>query len=65
MRDKNRIGKTITLIREIWESNPDLRFGQLVSTLYKSISSADIFFIEDDKLINFLNDFKDFEDKDT
>ena len=33
MRDKNRIQKILNLLKELWQKNPDQRFGQLLINL--------------------------------
>ncbi len=38
MRDQKRIEITLSLLRELWESNADLRFNQLVYNLQSEFS---------------------------
>jgi len=40
MKDEKRIKRILKLIEEIWENNPDQRFGQLLINL--GISNDDI-----------------------
>ena len=47
MRDPNRIGPTLEVIRQLWEKYPDWRLGQLVFNL----AGRDPFYIEDDELV--------------
>ena len=55
MRNIKRIPVVVETLQEIWEKNPDLRFGQLVSNLYgKYFGDIDIFFIEDDDFLTCL-----------
>jgi len=55
MRNPKRIPVIIETLEEIWEKNPDLRFGQLVSNLYgKYFRDKDMFFVEDDDFLNCL-----------
>lgn len=56
MRDPARIDKILSVIKFIWEENPDLRLGQL---LYSAIENFDdyylgsnVFLIEDDQLLD-------------
>lgn len=63
MRDKNRIQKIMTVFQEIWEQVPDWRFGQLISnmmgTLIHDHKILDIFFPEDDKWLEWLQEYKE------
>jgi len=83
MRDVNRIPVIMSLLTEIWQKQPDVRFNQLISnlqweysdknngagketvyikedidssTIYESHHSIDLFYLEDDKFILFLED---------
>jgi uncharacterized protein YihD (DUF1040 family) len=55
MRDINRIDKVTNMIKLLWLSYPDLRFFQLIEMIVeKSVhvkQSEDLFYLEDDKLI--------------
>jgi uncharacterized protein YihD (DUF1040 family) len=55
MRDKNRIPKIIKQLQVIWEQNPDLRLGQLITNLYNT-EDMDVYIMEDIYLINALRD---------
>ena len=48
MRDPKRINKVLAAIGEVWEKNPDLRLGQLLSNVYRDPA---LYYIEDDKLV--------------
>lgn len=59
MRDIWRIPRILTLVRKIWNKNPDLRFGQLISNIvnidreYTPYTKLDdIFYLEDIELEN-------------
>lgn len=55
MRNPKRIPVIIETLQDIWENKPDLRFGQLVYSLYKqNFGDRDIFFIEDDDFLTCL-----------
>lgn len=57
MRDTNRIKPFCEALAKVWESNPDLRFGQLTSNLATYTLSKygrDIFYIEDNELMELL-----------
>ena len=62
MRDVNRIKPILNELERIWLDVPDQRFGQLLqntlSTIAKENNFKDIFFIEDDKWLKWLSDFK-------
>lgn len=49
MRDPKRIPKILKELQEIWEKNPDLRLGQLISN-----ASIDrhLYFMEDVELLS-------------
>jgi len=56
MRDTNRIDKVTNMIKLLWLSYPDLRFFQLIEMIVeKSVTFhkqfEDLFYLEDDKLI--------------
>jgi len=50
MRDPKRIPEVLAAIREIWEKNPGLRFGQLLLNLGNDFN----YYVEDDQLIKTL-----------
>lgn len=57
MRDTDRIKLFCEELAKAWESNPDLRFGQLsinLATYALTRYGLDIFYIEDDKVIELL-----------
>lgn len=47
-RDPNRIWPTLVKIAEVWQKNPDMRLGQLLTAL----AGGDPFFPEDDALVS-------------
>ena len=57
MRDPKRIPEILKLLQECWENVPDWRFGQLIENLKRYIGSADLFYIEDDKLVQYIKEF--------
>ena len=58
MRDPKRIDKITQLLNEIWHEYPDLRFWQLLSVIPmgKATNTPDLFFVEDDKIIEVLKE---------
>ncbi|ELA8173140.1 hypothetical protein ACE34Q_001840 [Vibrio alginolyticus] len=74
MRDPKRIETTLSLLKELWSNNTDLRFNQLMYNLQREFSlendgkgqiteisqegiqhvGYDLFYIEDDTFIQFL-----------
>lgn len=54
-RNPDRIPEVLRLLSVAWQSQPDLRLGQLLSNLVDSIDS-DIFYIEDSQLAYLLAD---------
>ena len=63
MRDPNRLDDFYTTLCKIHkESFPDLRFGQLVLNLSDWLAAKkqiDIFFPEEDKMINYIIEYRD------
>lgn len=55
MRDPNRIEPILTLIREIWYKNSDLRLTQLIMNALNK--NCDPYYIEDDVLKISLEDY--------
>jgi uncharacterized protein YihD (DUF1040 family) len=52
MRDPARIDQVLSVIREIWIEDPDLRLGQLLMNAARlSDPEADLFCIEDTVLV--------------
>lgn len=65
MRDPNRIEKYISVLRKIWETYPDWRFGQLISNITPcDVSSPYFFYIEDEDFFENINTFFKEKDKD-
>ena len=62
MRDPNRIPEILAMLRQGWEKIPDWRLGQLVENLKRYIGVDDLFYIEDDKMIEYIIDFFDLEE---
>ena len=52
MRDPKRIPRIIELLHNKWESNPDVRLGQLIYNIIMLNRGdiTDIYYLEDDKL---------------
>lgn len=63
MRDPKRIPEILKLLQECWENVPDWRFGQLIENLKRYIGSADLFYIEDDKFVQYLKEFFQVEEE--
>lgn len=62
MRDPNRIPEIMTLLQNGWERVPDWRLGQLIENLKRYIGVDDLFYIEDDKMIESIIDFFDLDE---
>jgi len=53
MRDPKRIEETLSVLRKIWYSNPDLRLGQIiVNAETYAPGLVDLFYMEDDLLLS-------------
>lgn len=57
MRDPNRIPEVLTMLQQGWEKVPDWRLGQLIENLKRYISVNDLFYIEDDELVEKIIEF--------
>ena len=62
MRDPNRIPEVLATLQQGWEKVPDWRLGQLIENLKRYISVNDLFYIEDDELVEKIIDFFDLEE---
>lgn len=63
MRDPNRLDDFYAILCKVHkESFPDLRFGQLMSNFFGwlvNIKQKDFFFPEEDKMINYIIEYRD------
>ena len=59
MRDINRIEPFMNELTEIWYTVPDWRFGQLIENFKKFARVEDLFYIDDDKMLEILKQFKE------
>ncbi|WP_219007363.1 hypothetical protein [Aquimarina litoralis] len=58
MRDKHRIPKILNELERIWKANPDFRLGQLIVAVAKPKELCpEVFYIEDEDLMNGLLKF--------
>lgn len=57
MRDQKRITPLLTELSEQWKKFPDWRFGQLIENIKRFYGVDDLFFIEDDKMLELIKDF--------
>ena len=51
MRDPKRIGPLLDVIKSIWEANPDMRLGQLLSNVLRDPA---LYYVEDEQLVRML-----------
>ena len=59
MRDPERIDLVLTELAGYWKSNPDMRLGQILVILAQpSTACPDVFYMEDDLLLDRLNVLK-------
>ena len=49
MRDPRRISRIITILEKVWQTQSDLRLGQLLLNL-ATLYDFDLYYIEDNKL---------------
>ena len=59
MRNPNRINLVVSQLEIVWNSVPDLRFGQLVDLVKSKAEKLgkDLFYMEDDEIQEILVDF--------
>ena len=57
MRDFERIMRITTKLMNYWASEPDWRFGQLISNVQSWSGIHDLFYIEDDDFEKILDSF--------
>lgn len=60
MRDPKRIDEFMNVLTELWKKFPDWRFGQMITNFFGFVNSetnADIFYIEDDKMLELLKEY--------
>lgn len=57
MRDPKRIKPLLTELSEQWKKFPDWRFGQLIENIKRFYGVDDLFFIEDDKMLELIKNF--------
>ena len=62
MRNPNRIPEVLAILQQGWEKVPDWRLGQLIENLKRYIGVNDLFYIEDDELVEKIVDFFDLEE---
>jgi len=59
MRDINRIKPFLKRIEQIWNQNPDLRFGQLILSITKtSEPNPELFYIEDNEFMERISELE-------
>lgn len=56
MRDPNRIDEVLGALREYWVAHPDMRLGQILVNLIGAKFAVDIFYVEDDVLLERLKE---------
>lgn len=56
MRDPNRIDEVLEALREYWVAHPDMRLGQILVNLIGAKFAVDIFYVEDDVLLERLKE---------
>ena len=57
MRDINRIDKIIDVLRDIWKLVPDWRFGQVIENFKRDANLYDMFYVEDDDILEILESY--------
>lgn len=63
MRDPKRIPQMLELIQQGWEKVPDWRFGQLIENLRRYSGVGDLFYVEDDDMVEIITVLFGLEEK--
>ena len=62
MRNPNRIPEIMALLQRGWQKVPQWRLGQLIENLKRYIGVDDLFYIEDDEMIEKIVNFFDLDE---
>ena len=62
MRDPNRIYEFIKVLTEAWANNPDLRFGQIIENIKRYSNKSDLFYLEDEDMLQIIRDYFDLDE---
>jgi uncharacterized protein YihD (DUF1040 family) len=62
MRDPNRIPEIMALLQRGWQKVPQWRLGQLIENFKRYIGVNDLFYIEDDEMIEKIVNFFDLDE---
>lgn len=62
MRNSNRIPEIMALLQLGWQKVPDWRFGQLIENLKRYIGTDDLFYIEDEEMMQYIIDYFDLDE---
>lgn len=54
MRNPKRIAQVIVHLEAYWKRHPDLRLCQLISKIGAALGYQDTFYLEDDKVLEYL-----------
>ena len=57
MRNMGRIPRMMEIIESYWIKVPDWRFGQLIENIKTFSEKPDLFYVEDDEMIELFDEF--------
>jgi hypothetical protein len=57
MRDIYRIEPFLKELKKLWEFHQDLRFGQIVAIISAKYSNTDLFYIEDEDFLKYIEKY--------
>lgn len=57
MRDPKRVTPLLIELEKQWKRFPDWRFGQLIENIKRFYDIDDLFYIEDDKMLELIKNF--------
>ena len=61
MRNPDRIPEIMALLQRGWQKVPDYRLGQLFENLKRYTGKYDLFFVEDEEMVQYIIDYFDLE----
>ena len=62
MRDPNRIYPFLNTLAQGWLQKPDLRFGQLIEILKNYSGRHDLFYVEDEDMLQIIKEYFDLDE---
>ena len=61
MRDPKRIYEFMRVFTKAWANNSDLRFGQIIENIKRYSNKSDLFYVEDEDMLQIIKDYFDLD----